>query len=407
MFRILIVDDNQEKIRRISSTICQIEGFDLGSIDTVVDARAARQHLKQKCYDLLILDIAIPARIDEQVAPDVGLNLLTELFDRPIYKIPSAIICVTAYDDIYKQRHPYLNESLIPFLYCDPTSDDWLNQIKTKVMHEVAGKQSRCFAQKDYESFLSIVCALDIPELRAVLRNGWQWEKMDIENDATVYYATVINLIGKKRACYAAAAPRKGMSASAVLATKMISAFRPQYIAMVGITSGRKGKNKYGDILVADPVWDWGSGKIVEADGTTGFEPEPHQLDLNVDIRNKLKMMAEDNEALSNIRQSWEGEAPQHELSMSIGPLASGASVLTDNATRKLIFQQHRGILGVDMETYSVFSAAQESGTPRPIVFSMKSVTDFADPQKTDSFQRYSAYTSSQALRHFAENYLD
>ena len=407
MFRILIVDDVQEKIRKISSSISEIEGINLSSIDTVADARAAKQKLKENCYDLLILDIAIPSRIDEQVAKDAGIGLLTEIFERNIYKIPSAIICITAYEDIYSEKCDYLDYNLMHFLYCDPTSDNWLDQIKMKVSQKIAAKNSQYFAQKDYESFLSIVCALESPELRAVLNNGWQWEKIDIENDATTYYTSIIEISDNKRICYTAAAPRKGMPASAVLATKMISAFRPQYIVMAGITSGRKGKNKYGDIIVADPVWDWGSGKIIEVDGNTGFEAEPHQLDLNVDIRNKLKIMAQDNETFSNIRKSWKAEPPEHELSMLIGPLVSGAAVLADNNTRQKIFQQHRGILGVDMETYSVFAAAQESATPRPNVFSMKSVVDFADPGKNDSFQHYSAYTSSQAVKHFVENYLD
>lgn len=407
MFRILIVDDDQDKIMRISRSIYQIEGINLNSIEVVVDARAAKQCLKEKCYDLLILDIAIPARIDEPVTKDAGINLLTEVFERQIYKIPSDIICVTAHQDIYTQRHHCLNDNLVHFLHCDPTSDNWLNQIKTKIVHKIAAKNSQYFAQKDYESFLSIICALEIPELTAVLKNGWTWDKIDIENDATTYYEAIIELRDTKRICYTAAAPRKGMPASAVLATKMISAFRPQYIVMAGITSGCKGKNKYGDIIVADPVWDWGSGKIIEADGNTGFEAEPHQLDLNVDVRNKLKTMAQDNQTLSNIKRSWRGEIPQHELSMIIGPLVSGAAVLADNTTRQKIFQQHRGILGVDMETYSVFAAAQESPTPRPIVFSMKSVVDFADPEKTDRFQHYSAYTSAQAVKHFVENYLD
>ncbi len=161
-----------------------------------------------------------------------------------------------------------------------------------------------------------------------------------------------------------------------------------------------------GHIIVADPVWDWGSGKIIEIDGNTSFEPEPHQLDLDIGIRNKLKIMAQDNEILSRIRSDWESDPPEHALSMQIGPLVSGAAVLADSNARKQIYQQHRGILGVDMETYSVFAAAQEAAIPRPNVFTMKSVVDFADYEKDDKYHHYAAYTSAQAAKYFIENYL-
>ena len=58
------------------------------------------------------------------------------------------------------------------------------------------------------------------------------------------------------------------------------------------------------------------------------------------------------------------------------------------------------------METYAIFAAAQESAMPRPTVFTMKSVVDFADDAKDDRYQDYGAYTSAQALAHFVQKYL-
>jgi nucleoside phosphorylase/CheY-like chemotaxis protein len=406
MYKILIVDDNPEKIRRISSSIESIEGIDLNSIEHLLDARSAKLSLQSKCFDLLVLDIAIPSRIDEKVKKNAGLELLEELFERDIYKIPTDIICVTAYEDILKEKKDYFDKNLLTTLYCDQTSDNWLDQIKMKISRKMAAKNSQRYARKDFESFCAIVCALETPELHAVLRNGWNWEKLFIENDATTYYKSTIRKSDTDCICYAAAAPRKGMPATAVLTTKMISTFRPRNIVMTGITSGRKEKNKFGDIIAADPVWDWGSGKIIEINGDTSFEPEPHQLDLDVEIRNKLKSMAQEKVVFSNIKDSWDSDSPEHELSMYVGPLVSGAAVLADSNTRKIIYQQHRGILGVDMETYSVFASAQESTIPHPTVFTMKSVVDFADLEKNDKFHRYAAFTSAQAAKYFIENYL-
>ena len=58
------------------------------------------------------------------------------------------------------------------------------------------------------------------------------------------------------------------------------------------------------------------------------------------------------------------------------------------------------------METYAIFDAAVDSPAPRPVAFSLKSVSDFADSEKTDQFQRYTAYTSARCLQWLAEEHL-
>ena len=62
-----------------------------------------------------------------------------------------------------------------------------------------------------------------------------------------------------------------------------------------------------------------------------------------------------------------------------------------------LLKSQHRKLTGIDMETYGVYSAADEAPLPQPSVFALKSVCDFADERKNDDFQAYAAYTSAEA----------
>lgn len=91
---------------------------------------------------------------------------------------------------------------------------------------------------------------------------------------------------------------------------------------------------------------------------------------------------------------------------MHVGPIASGAAVLADGLTAVNIRGQHRELLGIEMETYGVYVAAEEAPSPRPSYFSLKSVVDFADGKKNDKYQRYASYTSAKALKYFTENYL-
>lgn len=59
------------------------------------------------------------------------------------------------------------------------------------------------------------------------------------------------------------------------------------------------------------------------------------------------------------------------------------------------------------MEAYGIYAAAQSASFPRPSAFAMKSVCDFADPDKDDDYQLYAAYTSAQAVRIFFETYIE
>ena len=406
MLKVLIVEDDHNKLKKISNSIQGVRGIDLDNIDNVIDARTAKLRLSEQFFDMLIVDIAIPNKISEEVKKDAGINLINEILERDIYKMPTHIIAVTAFPEILETLSKCAAEKLIPFLYCDVTSDGWVRQLQSFVDRAMAAKRHQKFEFGNYGSYLAIVCALETPELQALLHNGWEWQSLRMPNDATIYYQATVNKNGAFKQCFTAAAPRKGMPASAVLAIKMITTFRPKYLAMVGITSGYSGKTKYGNVIAADPVWDWGSGKLISRYGKTLFEPEPHQLDLEVNVRTQLKLMANDVTALAQIRSEWPAEKPDHELSVQVGPAASGSAVLADAQTHQRILKQHRGLLGIEMETYAVFCAAQESPMPRPTVFSLKSVVDFADAAKDNRYQNYGAYTSAEVLRLFVEKYL-
>lgn len=62
-----------------------------------------------------------------------------------------------------------------------------------------------------------------------------------------------------------------GGVATAALATSMIDQYRPDCVTMSGICAGRRGKLTLGDVIFADRLWTYDSGKLVveyEPDGT-------------------------------------------------------------------------------------------------------------------------------------------
>lgn len=401
--RVLIVDDDTEKIRCIVQVLAAA-GVDVTSIDESRNTYNARELLSSKRYDLLVLDVVLPERIDAEPDAKAGMKLLAEIRGRSKYFIPDHIIGLTAYSDVHTESaERFLGLGLLLLRY-GRSREDWALALRSKTEQILWGKESARTVSSEYESDLAIVCALDDPELESVLKLRWNWQKWREGGDATVYHRGYFG--GDNRIVYAAASARMGLTAAAVLATKMICSFRPKYIVNVGIAASFVGRANLGDVVASNLSWDYGSGKYAQIDGIGTFLQSPSQHQLDAHMRSSIGELARDDKLLHEVHRSWTGERPPTELRLIVGPVASGAAVIADGARSNEIAQQHRQLTGIDMESYAIFDAAAESAAPRPSAFCLKGVTDFADSNKDDRFRRYAAYASAECLRALMENYL-
>lgn len=407
MIKILIIDDDAVKVQKICSALLEITNLEIDNITHVTNIHDGKINMQGSFYDLLILDIALPARLDKEIDSEGGLKLLEELFQRDTYQVPTEIIGITGYTNLYEKSQKIFSDRMLNFIHFDASSDDWITPLQKRVTHLIATKLREKNEPSEHQSHLAIVCALDDPELQSIRNLSWNWETTSISNDMTIYFRGIVRKDDLELVIYAAAASRMGMPAAAVLASKMIALFRPKYIAMTGITAGLPEKTKFGDVVVANPVWDWGNGKWTISDsGSLQFLPSPHQISISPFLIRQFNQLKNNRAVLATIKQGWSGKTPDHELSIRLGPMASGACVLADGLTSEQIRKQHRDLLAIEMETYAVFLAAQDASFPQPTAFSIKSVVDFANGQKDDQFQKYSAYTSAQVLKHMIENLL-
>jgi nucleoside phosphorylase len=410
--RIFVVEDDANKLRNVVTCLKSALTGVPHIIEDARDAIGAKSKLKINQYDLMILDISLPDRAENTPTPLGGIALLEEIIAREgVFRLPQHIIGLTAYSDVREQAALKFEEELWQVIQYEPESENWMDQIRRRVRHIILSARTGA-PQSTYETDLCVITALHKPELSAVLNLEWGWQILELEEDSTIYHrGTYKSRRGDgSSSVVAAAAERMGMTAAAILATKMISKFRPKYIAMVGITGGVREKCHLGDVIVADPCWDWGSGRW-QSDSKKDskkrvFVPAPHQISLESWVRGKLMLMANNQADLDSIRSSWNGKKPPHPLQLHLGPAASGAAVLADSFTTDEIKKHHRKLIGVDMEAYGVMAAAQDAGLPAPKYFVIKSVSDFADQKKNDDFQEYASYSSANALRIFVEKYL-
>lgn len=408
MLRVLIVEDRPEKAERLIAIVKEAIGERTGEVEVSPDLVSARRMLRKHRFDLLLLDVQLPQRIGRAAEPLAGINFLNEILESDSYIRPFDIIGITAYDEIIEKQAHVFASNLFALIKYEAHSSEWETALISRVEYACAAREmAEALGTEKYNFDLAVITALDDPEFTAVLDLPVQWEEAKIAGDGDIY--RVANFSGPHGSLRVVACrcPRMGMPTAAVMAMKVIENFRPRFIAMVGICAGIKGKVSLGDIVIADPSWDYGSGKHQVVDGSPEFLPAPHQINLNVDIRSLLVEMKRDEANLDAIKRRWKnGNSPESKVTVHIAPVASGSAVLADSNMAVGIQKQHRKVAGIEMENYGVMLAAELCSRPRPIAFTIKAVTDFADEEKGDNYQGYGAFVSANFLFEFVTRYL-
>jgi nucleoside phosphorylase/CheY-like chemotaxis protein len=401
--KILIVDDREAKVHRLVSALKTCPSLSADNILVAHCANDARRLLRTASIDLLVLDILLPLRENDTPTIDTSLTLLQELTEEDFYRKPDYILGLTAYPDAASIAEPRFKEWLWTLVHYDETSDEWIAPICNAISY--ISKTRNFSNRKHYETDLCIVTALDDPELTAVHRIPWRWDAPEPLDDTNFVRRGRIVMPGAEFSVVSASAARMGMVATALLSASLASHYKPRFMAMVGICAGIVNKTRLGDVIFADPTWDWQSGKRIYDKGVSRFAIAPHQLDVPEFLRVRAKQFSGEVKAFAEIRREFPNY-PGHELRMLLGPVASGSVVLADGQVVEEIRQQHRSLLGIEMESYGMFAACASAAAPRPTAFALKSVCDFADQDKDDTMQAYAAYTSAAALRVFMERYL-
>lgn len=397
---ILIVEDTPAKKRRMFEKFhASPEIF--GEPDVVSHTSDAIKRLKEKTYDLLILDLVIPR--DNISDPDEqnAIDLLTEI-DRnnsPINR-PSHILSISSAESIKDETLDFYRSRPWGCLRYSESSDQCIEDLEAigRWIHNAVTGES-----KNQKCDVFIITALDDPEMLAVESELKELEPyLPMDKNQLVRYCQ-IESNGHSLRVGLAVPSRMGPVASAILVTKAIEHLEPSLIIMPGICGGISKTALIGDVIAADPTWDWQSGKYVDSDDAD-FEFAPHQLHVSPSMRNVLIRLKKD----SSFWNALASEALNHKVELPklhMGPLATGASVIANEKVTRLIKEkQNKNVVGVDMESYAVYAAA-EAADRRIEVISLKSVCDKANVEKNDVYQAYAAKISAKVTIHLLRQY--
>lgn len=401
MIKILIVDDDSSKIKDICEIINEFSEIPQNNIDYELEIKKAYQKLQQVQYDLVILDIKLPNKMGTTTLENGGIELLQLISNTERIKKPSQIIGLTSYDSSYDEYEKSFNENAWFLLKYSSSCNEWKDQIRKKISYLIKWKINMINQIKyseDYDYDFAIITAVE-REYKSVLDLDIEWKIKDVPNDATQYKEGIINGKNGEFKIVLAKQSQMGMTAASTLSMKMIHNFKPAYLCMLGIAAGKKGEVNLGDIIVAAESWDYGSGKIKNnnLEEEYFFQPEPHQIAINTELK---ELLSNDyTKMLYDIRMEWNRRGAKealNDIKVHVGALASGAAVIqNDDIVSKFIDPHNRKLLGLDMETYGVYYAANNSPVKHPQFLSIKAVCDFADKNKSDDYQGYASYASA------------
>jgi nucleoside phosphorylase len=387
--KVLLVDDEYQKVEaisRISGSLGHIE------IEHVSTAHAARARLRAASFDLLLLDLHLPGAVGSPPSAKGGIELFDLLVLDRQCGLPTSIACISAKDDLGPDILSQLASRGLQLISVVGNETTWLAALEGQLKLALARHD-----RKSLQADVVIVTALHDPELMAVLELPYQWRIHRAVGDPTTFHIGTVQQTNRTLTVVAASAHRKGMPSAAALATHMAHLFSPRYLLMLGICAGVRDKVGFGDIVIGDPTWDWGSGKLAEDAGNSPvFLASPFQMTVDPMLRQAILATIDNAEVIRSIKAGWQGKTPEGALKAHLGPMASGASVVADRSSPDRIKVQNRDVIAIEMEAYGVMAASEYLPQPPPKVAAIKSVCDFADPLKDDRWQKYAAYTSAR-----------
>lgn len=384
--KILILEDNIEKSEEIEALIKSIDA----SI-TIVKVECYNNFIlkiQKEKFDLVIIDLYIPA-IKGRQPDDMSEELLFSLRNEECTNVQTEVVAITKYDEKASdiiQDYNYQNITVLTF------SED--NKWKESLIKKIVPLNS------DNCDFI-IVCALE-KEANAFHQAGF-----NVSESVSKYSLNYrsISVLGFKGAIIRL--PKPGLVDAAIVTSRAIEIFNPKIVTMSGICAGLKSEINIYDLIVPNLCFQHDTGKWTE----DGLISEPYSVPINnkveIEISTELEKPHFTADLMENIK-AGKSEIPEEDIVIKthLGVTASGSTVIADKIMNATIQGQHRKVIGLDMEIFSVYESCRLAQNESIRFFSIKSVVDNGSPTKGDAYHRIACLVSAKATMKIIEKLL-
>lgn len=401
--KIIIIDDDILKIRNIVNHLLTL-GAREEDIDYAMSINSAKQLIKRSQYHLMLIDLIIPRREDQEPTQGAGIEFVNEVCSRTRYFEPFVISAITAFDEAGKEFSKNISSYMASLINYSDESEQWKGEID-KIYAECLRRIEKGVNTAMYD--ISFICTLEDSEERQLLRLLDCKSESKLSSSGIIYRSGEITISERNVTFTVSRISQMGSIASASHTSRIINDFKPRYIFMTGICAGVGADVQLGDIIIAQSTWDWQSGKYTLGDGGVTFSISPHHVNCSDAMEKLIRSHISSTGSVGvGIRQPWPGDGPRSDPRVFLGPVASGSSVVAaQDKIAEIRDSQNRKMIGLEMEAYGMYLACRDDAH-RPLDFLMiKSVSDKADENKDDSMRQYAAYASAQfILKIISEN---
>lgn len=405
MINVLIVHDRNEVCDKIRGAIQETGNF-VSGIEEAYDIFSAREILRNKLFDIMIMDLTVPNKKnkDEPSFSKVQ-SFLEEVFDYGDLNVPGDLIGISRETAALQ----LVKTGLGPHFMVTISEDEegtWLNYLRDRIKYTIKSAKSRQTAlSKHYDKDVLIVTAMD--EEFSPYRD--LFELTEFTTFPGVYDFVFNDKMGITRYGVLFAIGNSGQASAASRTQSLISWFRPRFAFMSGYCGGLKDKVSLGDLCFFESAASWDYGKWSETRDSNNkliseqFLPRPNPLSID---DKQLKIICRDLTEQNGCFSSDELKrindlSPDGILKFSskFTHAASGSAVVANDAIVAQISGLNDSIRAVDMECYGFYDACINTFVAKPSFLCLKAVSDYCNGEKGDDFHTVCSYMSAITVR--------
>ena len=417
--KILVVDDNDDKRRRVVATLKDKLAAHELYVREATDYESSLNILTTQYFDLVVLDLLLPGAGSGPT--EVTSRALVQAINRGSLIAPLYIIGLTEHREIGEQERAYYDANLFALEFYSPTESGWADRIVAKIGYLVRSKDAAVnFAAHSFSLDVFVLAARYENEFLPIKRQ--LFSTIDSEDhplwNGKIVFGSMNLHDGRTLKGALACIAEMGMAPAAAVSAQAISTFRPRLIAMLGMCCGFTGEvcsvpQKLLDAIVVRQVACWEEGKYAEkSDSKAEFKNRAKVRFVDDEIRESIAITVEEasQHIIPRLRKlagrkehklvkKHFGDAVRDLPEVRFGALVTGSSVIADEAVVREIIQRHPAAIGLDMEIYGVFTAAERCYGKRPSVIGVKGVADFGHSTKDDFAQRAASRVSAEVFK--------
>lgn len=402
---VLIIHDRLEATESIKQVLLD-QDVDSSEIESALDIRTARSFVRDKSYDLIILDLTVP----NVIGRDQPSFAQVETFLREIYEFedllaPGDLIGISQEAEALALMQSGLGLHFMIALTED-LDGNWKSQLGDKIKYSMRSTKSKQLSMaRKHGIDVLLVTAMD----KEFAPYRTLFELNDFPLFPGVYSFVFTDKLGTLRNGIAFSVGASGQASAASRTQSLISWFRPRVALMSGYCGGVKQQVQLGDLCFFESTAPWDYGKWSETRDENGnlvseqFSSRPTALTLNdQQLRNAARHLVESSGDMS--RQETEtvnqlaplpSISPQFRLTQA----ASGSAVVANDTIISQIIGLNDAIRAVDMESFGFYDACLNTFVAKPRFLCLKAVSDFCNGEKGDDYHSVCSYLSAITVR--------